>query len=175
MGAVYTHGYARRRLRQDDPVRDEALIETHYRPYAEAMTRLVGERLGATGRAVVIDVHSYPTAALPYELHGSGRRPPICLGSDPFHTPPALLDAAATAFSGFERQIDSPFAGAYVPLGFYRRSREVTAVMIEIRRDQYMTEPGGPPAAGLERVAAALARLIDAADRSGDGAGERLR
>jgi hypothetical protein len=34
--------------------------------------------------------------------------------------------------------------------------------MIEIRRDLYMVEPGGAPTAGLEAVAAALARLVDA-------------
>jgi hypothetical protein len=32
--------------------------------------------------------------------------------------------------------------------------------MIEIRRDTYMDEPGGPPHAGLGPVADALARLI---------------
>jgi N-formylglutamate deformylase len=163
MGAVYTHGYGRRRLREDDPVRDAALIETHYRPYAAGMTAAVAGRLAATGRAVVIDVHSYATAALPYELHGQGPRPPICLGTDPFHTPSSLLHAASTAFAGFKRDINSPFAGAYVPLEYYRRSREVTALMIEIRRDQYMIEPGGPPTAGLGEVAAALTRLVDAA------------
>jgi hypothetical protein len=35
--------------------------------------------------------------------------------------------------------------------------------MIEIRRDVYMTEPGGEPTYGIDRVAAALAQLIDAA------------
>ncbi|WP_211192964.1 N-formylglutamate amidohydrolase [Actinoplanes sp. TBRC 11911] len=163
MGAVYTHGYARRRLRSDDPVRDEALLRTHFRPYAAAMTDLVGERLAATGRAVVIDVHSYPAVALPYELHASGPRPEICLGSDAFHTPPVLLEAASTAFSRFKRYVNSPFAGAYVPLAHYRRSPEVTALMIEIRRDQYMIEPAGAPTAGLDVVAAALAHLVDAA------------
>jgi N-formylglutamate amidohydrolase len=161
MSAVYTHGYAGRRLRDDNPVRDEILLRTRYRPYAAAMTSLVDERVAATGRAVVIDVHSYSTEALPYELHGSGPRPPICLGADELHTPKSLLAAAETAFSGFNRYINSPFAGAYVPLEHYRRSPEVTALMIEIRRDQYMTEPGGPPTSGLDTVAAALTRLVD--------------
>jgi N-formylglutamate amidohydrolase len=161
MGAIYTHGYARRRLRSDDPVRDEALLQTHYRPYAAAMTALVDERLAATGRAVVIDVHSYPTVALPYELHALGPRPEICLGSDAFHTPPSLLEAASRAFSRFERHVNSPFVGAYVPLTHYRRSPQVTALMIEIRRDQYMPEPGGAPTPGLDSVADALADLAE--------------
>jgi N-formylglutamate deformylase len=162
MGAVYTHGYDGRRLRDDDPVRDEILLQTQYWPYAAAMTSLVSERVAATGRAVVIDVHSYPTIALPYELHGSGPRPPLCLGADELHTPESLLTAAATAFSGFKWYINSPFAGAYVPLDHYRRSPEVTALMIEIRRDQYMTEPGGAPTSGLDTVTAALTNFLDA-------------
>jgi hypothetical protein len=39
----------------------------------------------------------------------------------------------------------------------------VSALMVEIRRDTYMTEPGGPAGPGLGRLAAALARLVDAA------------
>ena len=77
MGPVYTHGYAGRRLRDDDPDRDERLLADHFRPYAAAMTALVDERLAATGRAVVLDVHSYASRALPYELHGTGPRPPV--------------------------------------------------------------------------------------------------
>lgn len=33
--------------------------------------------------------------------------------------------------------------------------------MIEIRRDVYMSEPGGPAGSGLVALAAALAELVD--------------
>lgn len=160
MGPVYTHGHAGRRLRADDPARDAVLLETIFQPYAEAMTTLVGRRLAATGQALVLDVHSYPTARLPYELHGAGPRPPVCLGTDPFHTPEPLVAAARAAFG--DTGLDSPFAGCYVPLRHYRREPAVQALMIEIRRDQYMTEPGGPPIDGLDRITRALAALVDA-------------
>ncbi|MDI6100938.1 N-formylglutamate amidohydrolase [Actinoplanes sp. NEAU-A12] len=160
MGPVYTHGYAGRRLRADDPARDAVLLHEHFHPYAAAMTTLVDERLAATGRATVLDVHSYPTERLPYELHGDGPRPPVCLGTSPFHTPPPLVEAARAAFG--EVALDTPFAGCYVPLKHYERDRAVTALMIEIRRDQYMTEPGGPPTGGLESIIRALAALVDA-------------
>lgn len=158
MGPVYTHGHDGRRLRDDDPVRDAALLRDHFRPYAEAMTTLVDERLTATGTAYVIDVHSYPALRLPYELHGDGPRPPVCLGTDTFHTPPDLIAAARAAFP--DTALNSPFAGCYVPLKHYHRDPAVRALMIEIRRDQYMTEPGGPPTGGLGTIARALARLI---------------
>ncbi|MEV5549706.1 N-formylglutamate amidohydrolase [Streptomyces sp. NPDC052309] len=162
MGAVYTRTTHRAVLRPDD-TDPEPLIERYFRPYARAMTEAVAGRLAATGRAVIIDVHSYPTERLPYELHGEGPRPPVCLGTDSFHTPPALLAAAREAFAPCgETGLDSPFSGAYVPLEFYGKRSEIGALMVEIRRDTYMTEPGGPAGPGLSRLAASLATLVDA-------------
>ncbi|MEU8675093.1 N-formylglutamate amidohydrolase [Streptomyces sp. NPDC048560] len=162
MGAVYTHTTHRERLRASG-TDAQPLIDRYFHPYAEAMTAAVDARLAATGSAVVIDVHSYPTAPLPYELHGAGPRPPICLGTDAFHTPPWLLAAAGKAFAGFGGTgLNSPFPGTYVPLKHYREDPRVTALMIEIRRDVYMREPGGPAGPGLTTLAAALAALVEA-------------
>ncbi|WP_435613111.1 N-formylglutamate amidohydrolase [Streptomyces sp. bgisy159] len=162
MGAVYTRTTHQEVLRAGDGD-PEPLVERYFRPYARAMTRAVAGRLAATGRAVIVDVHSYPAVRLPYELHGDGPRPPVCLGTDSFHTPPWLAAAAREAFAecggtGF----DSPFAGTYVPLEFYGTVPRVSALMVEIRRDTYMSEPGGPAGPGLSRLASALARLVDA-------------
>ncbi|MFB0619559.1 N-formylglutamate amidohydrolase [Streptomyces sp. AGS-58] len=162
MGAVYTRTTHRGELRPAD-TDPEPLLARYFRPYAEAMTEAVAGRLAATGRAVIIDVHSYPAAPLPYELHGTGPRPPVCLGTDAFHTPPALIEAARRAFAGCgETGLDTPFAGTYVPLDFYGTDARVGALMVEIRRDVYMTEPGGPTGPGLDRLASALATLVDA-------------
>ncbi|MEU0220855.1 N-formylglutamate amidohydrolase [Streptomyces sp. NPDC006265] len=162
MGAVYTrttHGEALR----SEGVDAGPLVERYFLPYARAMTEAVADRLAATGRAVIIDVHSYPSRRLPYELHGEGPRPPVCLGTDSVHTPAALLDAAREAFG--ETELDTPFSGTYVPLEFYGKRPEVSALMLEIRRDTYMNEPGGPAGPGLERLSAALAELVDAVSR----------
>lgn len=162
MGAVYTHTTHRERLRPPD-TDPQPLIDAYFDPYARAMTSAVGERLAAAGRAVIIDVHSYPASALPYELHGDGPRPPVCLGADAFHTSAALLARAEAAFAGFGGvQVNSPFAGTYVPLKYYGREPRVGALMIEIRRDLYMEEPGGPADPGLHALAAALADLVGA-------------
>ena len=166
MGAVYTHTTHRERLRARD-VDPQPLIDRYFHPYAAAVTAAVDERLAATGRAVVIDVHSYPTVPLPYELHGAGPRPPVCLGTDAFHTPPGLVAEAEKAFAGFGGTgLDSPFSGTYVPLKHYGKDPRVTALMIEIRRDVYMREPGGPAGSGLTTLATALAALVGALSRS---------
>ncbi|MFD9438496.1 N-formylglutamate amidohydrolase [Streptomyces sp. NPDC060006] len=162
MGAVYTRTTHGEPLRPDGHP-EEPLIDRYFHPYAAAMTDAVARRLEATGRAVIIDVHSYPGERLPYELHGDGPRPPVCLGHDSFHTLPELLAHAEKAFAGFGGTgVNSPFSGTYVPLKYYGTDRRVGALMIEIRRDVYMTEPGGPAGPGLHRVAAALAELVDA-------------
>ncbi|MET7911987.1 N-formylglutamate amidohydrolase [Streptomyces avermitilis] len=162
MGAVYTRTTHREDLRRADHD-GQPLVERYFHPYAAAMTDAVTERLAAVGRAVIIDVHSYPTERLPYELHGDGPRPPICLGKDVFHTPADLLARAEKAFAGFGGTgVNSPFEGTYVPLKYYGNDPRVSALMIEIRRDVYMSEPGGPAGPGLSRVAAALAELAEA-------------
>jgi N-formylglutamate amidohydrolase len=161
MGAVYTRTTHGAVLRPDDGTHERDLLDTYFHPYAAAMTSTVDERLAATGTVTLVDVHSYPSRALPYELRKDGPRPPVCLGTDPFHTPPALLAAAREAFG--DTAENTPFGGCYVPLKHYGRAHAVHSIMIEIRRDTYMSEPGGPPHDGLGPLIDALATLIEAA------------
>jgi N-formylglutamate amidohydrolase len=164
MGAVYTrtsHGQALRRV---DPAHEQDLLETYYHPYAQAMTALVDQRLAATDRAVIIDVHSYPARRLPYELHPTRRRPTVFLGVDEQHTPGWLLAAATIAFAQVgDVVINEPFAGTYVPLHHHDAGdTRVASVMIELRRrtsaeSMPRTDPLPPGAAQ------ALASLVDAA------------
>ncbi|GHJ49376.1 hypothetical protein Cs7R123_67180 [Catellatospora sp. TT07R-123] len=161
MGAVYTRTSTGAPLRADDPAAAKLLVRRYFEPYAAAMTELVDARLTATGRAVVVDVHSYPRQRLPYEI-GGAHRPEVCLGTDGTHTPSWLVEAARAAFADYDVAFDSPFAGCYVPLKHYGQDSRVTALMIELRRDVYSAGPGGPPTEGLAGIGAALARLVDA-------------
>lgn len=162
MGAVYTRTSHNQVLRRDDPAHEEELLARHYRPHAAGMAGLVDDRLARTGAAVIIDVHSYPRQALPYERDHTRARPPICLGTDSVHTPQWLVDAAMDAFAPCGgRGMNTPFAGCYVPLRHHGRDTRVTALMVEIRRDLYLTEPGGVRSDGLGAVADALTGLLD--------------
>ena len=164
MGVVYERTTQQAPLRHPSDVERAALVAAYFDPYSEALAALVRERLSVIGRLCLLDVHSYPREALPYELHGAGPRPEVCLGTDAFHTPGALVEAAREAFGSAlpdaEIGLDSPFAGCYVPLDQYRVTREITALMLELRRDVVETR--------LPELASATARLIDAAgDMSG--------
>ena len=155
MGAVYTRTSDGRPLRGARFAGQEALLRDYFRPYAAAMTVLVDQRIAVTGRAVIVDVHSYPARPLPYELHADGARPAICLGTDAFHTPASLVAAAEEIFSVVgDVGRDSPFAGCYVPQRHYRRDRRVTALMVEIRRDTYAE------VVDRDRIVAALTHLL---------------
>jgi N-formylglutamate deformylase len=149
MGAVYTRTSEGRPLRTGD---HSGLVARWFEPYAEAMSRLVDDRLAAVGRVTIVDVHSYPARRLPYERGGQAR-PAVCLGVDPDHTPQWLVATARTAFGGCgDIDINTPFAGCYVPLRHYRVDPRVTAVMIEARRDT----PEAVLVAGLTRLVDAL-------------------
>lgn len=165
-GAVYTRTCHGAVLRRDDDVARDALLDNYFHPYAAAMSDLVTDRIAATGRAVIIDVHSYPAPPSAYELHADGPRPALCIGTDPHHTPPWLCEAVYAAFSPLgDIDTDSPFEGTYVPLDHYRTDLRVASVMIELRRDCYIDETGQLVDIAAENLGAMLGRLVEAADR----------
>ncbi|MHB1472817.1 MAG: N-formylglutamate amidohydrolase [Dermatophilaceae bacterium] len=139
------------------------LLVNHLSPL---VADLVDERLSATGHAVLVDLHSCPRQALPYERHQDARRPPVCLGVDVDHTPAALVERVSSACSVIGQVVvNEPFAGSYVPLCHFGRDNRVTSVMdnrvtsvmVELRRDMYLRDDGNLDPAGARRVSDALA------------------
>lgn len=168
MGAVYTHGHDRRRLRRDDVGRDADLIARFFTPYAAAFAELTSTLLDRHGQVTIVDVHSFPRVRLPYELH-DGPRPPLCLGTDPVHTPPWLAARVEQVAAEHRLEVarDTPFAGAYVPSDRYGSDRDVRAVMLEIRRDRYLDEATATPHDGeatISRFVADVVRAVAAPD-----------
>ena len=139
MGVLYTHGSQGQRIRDLDDLETPPL-KTFYSAYSDTMTALTDAAIEQHGRAVIIDVHSYPRRALPYELHADEHRPELCVGFEQAHASDELLAAVAEVFGDFEMRPNEPFHGAYVPLAHYRTDARVQAVMLEIRRDCYMDE-----------------------------------
>jgi N-formylglutamate deformylase len=76
------------------------------------MTNLMAQRLAGCGRVLIIDLHSYPTSARPYELNPTARRPVLCMVRM-IATRRGLVEAAREAFAGLgESVVSEPFAAA---------------------------------------------------------------
>jgi N-formylglutamate amidohydrolase len=162
-GAVYTRTVDGRVLRNADPAERRRLLDRWYVPYHAALAGVVEAALAATDRCLLLDGHSFATLPLPSEPDQAPDRPDVCLGTDPVHTPPALLTGlrASLAAEGFRVAVDRPFAGTLVPAPWYGRDRRVSSVMLEVRRGTYMDEATGQPLPGFGDVAARLRRAVE--------------
>ncbi len=155
MGFAYTStagGAVLRRLNDSDRAR---LKSRWFDPYAASLSKLVDEVRSRFRRCVIIDLHSYPSVPLPYELHCEAPRPEVCVGTDRFHTPEWLAGLVENKCEGMRlsHARNTPFAGCYVPLSRFGRDPAVLSVMIEVRRDVYLDEAQALPCAGAARVA----------------------
>jgi N-formylglutamate deformylase len=126
---------------------------------------LVNDVAERSGVCLIVDCHSFPSVALPYELDQTSPRADISIGTDPFHTPLAVRDAivAVAEADGYSVAVDAPFSGALVPLSSYRKDRRVLSVMIEVNRWLYMEEDSGKKKHGFGKVCTSLSRLVMAA------------
>ncbi len=161
MGAIYTQRHDLGPLRKRPATSErEALLERYYRPHHRALEEAVGASLAAHDRCLVIDCHSFPGTPLPYETDSA--RPDVCIGTDEFHTPRALRDAAVAAFgnAGLDVAIDRPIAGALVPASRFKTDRRVAALMIEVNRSLYMNEETGERRPRYVDLKATLERVI---------------
>jgi N-formylglutamate amidohydrolase len=151
------------------PAEREALLRAWYHPHHDALEAAVAAALGGYGQCLIIDCHSFPEIALPYERAGPATvRPDICIGADDFHTSVALTEAFVTAFSqdGRTVRVNDPFAGALVPRSRYRRDPRVAAVMVEVNRRLYLNEADASPLPDFYETAAWVRRCCQSALRS---------
>ena len=146
MGVIYKSTHKLKPLRRPMlRAEREHLLSKWYRPHHALLTGAVDKALNEFRRALVIDVHSFPSLPLPYETDLTSYRPEICIGSDNYHSQGAVVDELSRSFElhGFEVGINTPFAGAIVPAKHYKKDERVQAVMIEIRRELYLDESTG--------------------------------
>jgi N-formylglutamate amidohydrolase len=169
-GAVYTHGFDGTPLRdtssQEWPAVRAELIARFFAPYHARIEQLVADLLAVHGTCTVIDVHSYPSEAQPYELAGgldpAARRPELCIGTDPGHTPEQLASGVEAVARGLGIAVarDTPFVGTFVPSAFLGDVR-VRSVMLEVRRDTYMDEGSGALHERAARVSELVRRVVE--------------
>jgi predicted N-formylglutamate amidohydrolase len=153
-GLVYTRTATGRPLRE--PLTDEQTdwYRTQHEAYTRSMEHLVETAISHHERALIIDLHSYPSSPQAHEDQHAAR-PEVCIGTDPVHTPLSLINAARVVFKQqFEIGFNTPYAGAYVPGRYLKANAPLTSVMIEVRRDVLRT------GVGRARVARAISELI---------------
>jgi len=170
MGAVYK-STSKKLVLREDKVFDNCrpfLISRYFKPYGLELEALTGNLIKEAGRCLIIDCHSYPLNPLPYEDETKAERPELCIGTSGFHTPAFIIDII-TAYcneNGLSLGFNMPFKDTYVPLKYYKKSRNVSSVMFEIRRDLYMDESNGSKNNGFEliktHIEAIIIRLKDA-------------
>jgi N-formylglutamate amidohydrolase len=145
MGVIYTSTLNGELLREVPPGVRESLIGQYYTPHHQALTKAAENEIQTTGRAFIVDCHSFPSRPLPYEKDQDPHRPDICVGVEEFHSDlrfcKALLDIIFKV--GWTCEINRPFSGSIVPIKFYRKDNRVTSIMIEVNRRLYMNEVTG--------------------------------
>jgi N-formylglutamate deformylase len=147
MGCVYKSTSDMKTLRGDiaEGVR-QRLLEEYYFPHHQRLEASVDKCLQVHGRCLVVDCHSFPSKALPYErVDVDAYRPDICIGSDDFHSPKQLIEANVIEFqrAGWSVRVNDPFAGALVPASKYKLDNRVSSIMVEVNRALYMDEKIG--------------------------------
>ncbi|MEY3668288.1 MAG: hypothetical protein RL572_1828 [Pseudomonadota bacterium] len=143
MGVVYTQTHDAETLRKPiSQAQRQALLDDWYYPHHRQLANAVDQALRCHGHCLIIDCHSYPEKALPYESLQNANRPDICIGTDDYHTPQKLTNWLINYFERASRSVsvNIPFAGALVPHRWYHLDKQVESVMIEVRRDTYMDE-----------------------------------
>jgi N-formylglutamate amidohydrolase len=141
---------------------DDALhrINTLYVPFHECLQSLLEETRQKFGYAILLDCHSMPSS----QLKSSGSaRPEFVLGDRFGHSCDGKLTRflrEAISNSGYDVQLNRPYAGGYITEHYGRPHRGIHAIQIEINRGLYMDETDIRPNQGFERLRANLRDII---------------
>jgi N-formylglutamate amidohydrolase len=172
MGVIYTRTSMGEILRATPNASErQSLLDRWYWPHHLKLERMVNDIAARSGVCLIVDCHSFPSVALPYELDQTAQRADICIGTDSFHTPSVIRDAISAAVDeeGLSAAVDAPFFGSLVPLSSYRKDRRILSVMIEVNRGIYMDEHSGLKNQNFEQVSAAIGRFIVDAVEAAEG------
>ena len=138
MGVCYTTNSFGKPLRILQSDEREEIIEKYYTPHHQALKEAVQLSLEKTGRALIIDCHSFSDTPLPHENSQTTPRPDICIGTDSYHTSTDLMLAAREYFenSGYTVAVNDPFSGTLIPMD-YHSDKRIQGIMIEVNRELY--------------------------------------
>ena len=85
MGVIYTRTSNGDVLRAPpDSATRRSLLDRWYRPHHSQLEHMVNHVVSQSDVCLVVDCHSFPSVALPYELDQTGQRADFCVGTDSF-------------------------------------------------------------------------------------------
>lgn len=118
-------------------------VETYYRPYHQALERLIGDTRKSFGACILIDCHSMPSVGGPMDRDPGAPRVDFVLGDRHGSScSPELLLRVERLFekNGFVVARNAPYAGGFTTAHYGRPADGVHALQIEINRALYMDE-----------------------------------
>ncbi len=144
----------------------ERRIQTYWRPFHDALGRLIADVKARFGYCWLIDCHSMPSTGQARRL--SGRPVDFVLGD--LHGSSCAL--RATRFvenhlvkQGFLVRRNDPYAGGYITAHYGRPADGVHALQVEIARSLYMDEVAIERLPTFPAIQAQITGLIDALTR----------
>ena len=163
MGVIYTDTAFGNELKRALQPNERNNLISHYETHHQALLAKVEKELKEHGKALIVDCHSFPNQPLPCDNDQSKPRPEFCVGTDPYHTPFALLQLTVETIKdmGFSVGINRPYAGSIVPTALYRNDSRVMTIMIEVNRSLYMDELKGEKTRRFDQTKKQIKRVLE--------------
>ncbi len=141
----------------------ERRFAAYWRPYHDALNRLIEDIHARFGYCLIIDCHSMPSNA--QSRRGGGPAAEIVLGD--LHGASCVLRVtklveAVLGSRNYLVRRNDPYAGGYITRHYGRPARDVHVLQIEIARPLYMDEDSFQKTAGFALVQRHMAELIAA-------------
>jgi N-formylglutamate amidohydrolase len=140
-------------------------INAYYRPYHNALRRLVEETRERFGYCVLLDCHSMPSVGGPMDPDAGRGRAEFVLG-DGYASAcePEVTETVQRALQRMGHTVvrNKPFAGGYTTRHYGRPADGVHALQIEINRGLYMDEIRIERLPGLKHFAEQMTQVVAA-------------
>lgn len=164
MGVIYINKSDLGQLRQPPSTSERAeLLNAYYTRHHHALAQAVQSELDSNKfTAFVLDCHSFPSSALPYETKQGAERPDFCIGTDSFHTPADLAGLIVDLLQacGYSAELNFPFAGSIVPMNYYQVDDSVASLMVEVNRSLYMDELTGAKGKDYAKIRSIIGEVV---------------
>lgn len=142
MGVLYKKSDSGKIIREVSSELRQRVLKEYYNKHHERLYTAVNNQLRQYNNAWIVDCHSFPDKPFKRDLNKNPNRPDFNIGTNDFHTPPKLLNAALDFFrsKGYSVGIDWPYSGTLVPLAYSNKNRKVKSIMLEINRKLYLKD-----------------------------------